>query len=217
MKDRALFLGVAVAVPLLTASAAGADRLEATVAVRPTGAVARLPEAGATDAAQPAGGGVTGGLSWGLRNWLDVGAELAALTFAPARYTGATESLSGTPGMGDVERTTRLAQLRLGATLRLGVAWVPTVYVGVGGGARLRTTAAFTPMGANGSLTPDDGAAATTFDVVTTARVGLDHRLGARWTIGVAVGATHCFGVGAPDINVFEGTASVSYTWYPLW
>jgi hypothetical protein len=113
-----------------------ADRYEASASVRPEGALARVDEAGARAPVMVAGGGLSAGLSWGVRNWLDVGGELAALALAEARYEGATADVSGTPQMGELSRMTRLAQLRGTATLRLGVGWVPMVRVVAGAGVR---------------------------------------------------------------------------------
>lgn len=199
-------------------STAAADRYEATVSVRPVGGVARVDDVGAPEPATVAAAGLTGGLAWGLRNWLDVGAEVLALGMPAARYDGATLPVSNNPQMGTLERTTRLAQLRLGATLRLGVAWVPTLHLGVGAGARQRSAARLTvDAGGGTTLQPDDEPGGLAFDVVAVARAGLDHRVNRRWTLGVAGGITQCVGLGAPNLQILEATVNVAYSWYPLW
>lgn len=71
-------IAAGVALLLCLAPAARADRYEATLAVRPTGGYARIAETGADAAALVRSAGIAGGLSWGVRNWLDVGGELAA-------------------------------------------------------------------------------------------------------------------------------------------
>jgi hypothetical protein len=50
-----------------------------------------------------------------------VGAELGVAGFTQATYDAAKVTIMGVPTSGRVTRTTRLAQLHAGATLRLGV------------------------------------------------------------------------------------------------
>ncbi|MEJ7597353.1 MAG: hypothetical protein WKG01_05540 [Kofleriaceae bacterium] len=157
-------------------------------------------------------------MAWGLRNWLDVDLELAATTMAEARYPDAMVRVSDNLVAGELRRTTRIAQLRAGATMRLGVGWVPTVHVGLGAGARARTAATLRVTSGGGiDLAPDDAPAELTLDVVALIRVGLDHRITRRWTVGLAAGATQSFGSGAPDVQVLDAAVSFAYSWYPLW
>jgi hypothetical protein len=214
---------VAVVVAGLASSAgARADRYEVTVVVRPAGAVGRVAEpvgvagTGAPVVASVYGGGLAAGLSYGLRDWLDLGAELEAAGFTRATYDAASVLIENNPFMGRVERTTRAAQLRFGATLRLGVAWVPTVHLGLGLGARQRTAATLRFDDQRVLLlTPDDMGASMSVDLVTAVRVGLEHRLDRRWTVGVAAGAGHALGLGAPSLDIFSMNLSLAYTWYP--
>lgn len=97
------------------------------------------------------------GVSWGARNWLDVGGKLTVLSLAEARYEGATVDLSGYSQMGELSRTTRLAQLRGAATLRLGVGWGPMVRVVAGAGVRQRS-AAHLEMGSSIVVSDGEGA-----------------------------------------------------------
>ncbi|HEY4242191.1 MAG TPA: hypothetical protein VGM88_20380 [Kofleriaceae bacterium] len=208
-----------LAIALLGLAAGGdarADRYEAVASAQPIVAASALPEAGAAST-MTVGGGLAVGFAWGIRNWLDVGGQLSGIAFVPAHYRGATEQIEGTPYMGPMTRTTRLTMAQVGGTVRLGIAWVPTIYVGLGAGTRLRTTGAFSPETAGGTFRADGAGAATTLDVSGTLRVGLDRRLGARWSVGVTAGATHYLGRGAPDLNVFDGQLAVAYRWYPLW
>lgn len=195
--------------------AARADRYEATLTLRPTGVLARVDDAGAQAPVTVAGGGLTTGLTWGVRNWLDVGGELTALALAPARYADAMADVFGNPQMGELSRTTRLAHLRGVATLRFGVGWVPTVQASLGVGGRQRTGARLAT--AAGVVIPDGEEATLGVDVVTGLRVGLAHRLTRRWALGVSGGATAYFGLGAPDLQAFDATVALDYTWYPLW
>ena len=210
--------GAVVAIALAVGGAsARADRYETTITVRPTAVVARVGEVGVDQPAQTRGGGASGGLSVGVRNWLDLGGEVAVTALAPSRYASAVVPVGGNPQQGELTRTSRMAQLRAVATLRFGVGWVPTIQLGLGAGARQRTAArleAMTPQGTS-TFTPDDGGAAIAFDLVAAARVGLDYRITRRWTIGVSIGGTECLGLGAPDLQLADATLAVAYTWYP--
>lgn len=198
---------------------AHADRYEATIALRPTAQLARIAERSTRERAVVSGGGLTGGLTLGLRNWLDVGGELAVSSFGEAAYAAATLPVSANPRTGDLARRTQTAQLRGLATLRLGVGWIPTIQLGAGLGvrrrsdARLRTSAG--PMEL--VLVPDGEGAGVALDLVAALRLGLDRRLTPHWTIGVSVGGAHCFGIGTPDLQSADALLSMSYSWYPLW
>jgi hypothetical protein len=223
-----------VVTALASAAVARADRYEATLVVRPTGSFGRVAEAvgdrpgsaGPRSTARQtvvdsvSGGGLDVGLSYGLRNWLDVGGELGAAGFTRATYDPASVTIGGEPATGHVERTTRAVQLRAGATLRLGVAWVPVVYLGLGVGTRRRTAATIPVQDHQGQpvdLTPDHLTAGFTLDLVTAVRVGLEHRIDRRWTVGVDASASHTMGLGAATLDTLSGSVSLGYTWYALW
>jgi hypothetical protein len=202
---------------------AAADRYEATVSVRPVGGVGRFTEdvtggaGGAT--ASTYGGGAELGLSYGVQNWLDLEAEFAGAGFTQATYNGAMVTIMGIPATGRVTRTTRVAQLRVGATFRLGLAWVPTVYVGAGPSARIPTagTLRIDGRGDTLDLTPDGMAAALQFDACVVARLGFEHRIDRRWSVGVVVDASHTLGLGGSPVDLVSAGISLAYTWYPLW
>jgi hypothetical protein len=211
-----------VALVSLGGGQARADRYEATLVVRPTGTLGRVAEdvggsAGSPVVASVYGGGLDVGLSYGLRNWLDVGLELGGAGFAQATYDPATVMISNRRHTGQIERTTRDAQLRAGATLRLGVAWVPTFYVGVGVGGRQKTAATMArdDQGTAVGLTPDDMTAGMSFDVVAATRIGFERRLDARWTVGLSAGASHSIGLGAPSLDTLSAGVSIACSWYP--
>ncbi len=202
------------------AAPARADRHEATIALRPSGQVARIADRGTDERVIVPGAGFAGGVSWGVRNWLDVGGELAAGSFGEATYELATLPVGTNPRSGRLSRRTRTAQLRALATVRLGVGWVPTIQLAVGAGARQRSAAELRGQVSQMELLldPDGEDREVTVDLVTGVRLGLDHRLTRNWTIGASVGAAHCFGFGAPDLQLADATISVAYTWYPvLW
>ena len=203
---------------------ARADRYEATLVVRPTGTIGRVAEDvggnGSAVVASAYGGGLDVGLSYGLRNWLDFGVELGAAGFARATYDPATVMISSRPHTGQIERTTREAQLRAGATLRLGVAWIPVFYVGVGVGVRPQSAATMErdDQGTAVGLTPDDMSAGMSFDIVAATRIGFEHRFDSRWTAGLSLGASHAIGLGAPSLDILSAGVSVACSWYPnLW
>lgn len=213
----ALRTALVLAAAITAAAPAHADRYEATIAVRPAGVLASVDDAGVAEPVMVGGGGAAGGLSWGVRNWIDLGGEVAVLGLREARYDDATLPVAGNDMPGELARTTRLAQLRATATFRFGVGWVPTVQLALGAGGRVRSAARFRVPSATAPVTPDGQDAELAFDAVAAVRLGLDHRLTRRWTIGVSAGATHCLGLGAPDIQVFDASLAVAYTWYPLW
>jgi hypothetical protein len=222
---RCLARVVLLAGPLISlrADEARADRYEATLVVRPTGTLGRVAEDvgsdGSSMVASVYGGGLDVGLSYGLRNWLDLGGELGAAGFTRATYDPAAVGIMGSALTGRVERTTRAAQLRAGATLRLGVAWVPVLYVGLGVGGRQRTdgTVVRDDRGVlpNG-IAADGMPAGFSLDLVMAARAGLEHRLDRRWTAGVDMSASHAIGIGSPPLDVVSIGVSLSYTWYPV-
>jgi hypothetical protein len=218
MRSLPIALGAAALAAAL-APPARADRHEASIAVRPTGQLAWIAERGADAAAMVPGAGLTGGLHVGVRNWLDLGGELAAGAFGGATYASATLPIDGNPRTGVLSRHTRTLQLRGVATLRLGVGWVPTIQLAAGAGARQRSAAQLRTRssGAELVLVPDGEDAKLALDLVAALRVGLDRRLTRRWTIGASVGAARCLGVGTPDIQLADATLSISYNWYHLW
>jgi hypothetical protein len=205
-------------VSLVTASTAVADRYEATISLRPFGELARVGEDGAPSAATTPGGGISGGLSYGVRNWLDIGGEVLATGLVQSSYSGAMVTIAGTPRTGDVARTTRLLGVRGGATLRLGVGWVSTIYLGFGVGGRQRTQALLVRVGDEAvDLKPDGGDAKVFADLLATVRLGFERRVNRRWSIGIGGSATHCVAIGAPALDLVEAGISLAYTWYPLW
>jgi hypothetical protein len=198
---------------------ARADQYEATLSLHSTAQVAEVSDRGTAERARVRGAGFAGDLRLGIRNWLDVGAELAVGAFGEASYAAATLPVGDNPRTGVLSRRTRTAQLRGLATLRLGVGWIPTLQLAVGAGARQRSTAELQSRGSSMALVldPDGEDAEVTLDLVAGLRLGLDHRLNRSWTIGASVGAARCFGIGTPDLQLASATISVAYTWYPAY
>lgn len=209
----------AFAFALAWPGAAYADRHEVTLAIRPTWGSARIREAGTDQPAEVRSLGVAASASLGVRDRLDVGAELVAGYFDEASYEMAILPVRATPLSGPLKRTSRTAQLRGLATLRLGVGWVPFVQLALGLGARHRTTAQLCAPTARGHrwLIPDGQDEEVSLDVVTGLRAGLERRLTVHWTAGVSGAVAHAFGVFRPDFQTADVTLSLSYSWYPQW
>ncbi|MBX3156797.1 MAG: hypothetical protein KF773_12395 [Deltaproteobacteria bacterium] len=205
-----------IAVALESARFARADRYEATIVVRSAGTLARVADDGTPESALVQGGGLVTGLSYGVLNWLDIGGEVAVHVTTHATYDTATLQVLGGMQTGELSRTTQLAHVRAGATLRLGVRWVPTLYIGIGAGGRHRSAAQLRTE--RGVFAPDGQDSAITPDVLGTLRLGLDRRLTRRWSLGICAGATAYYGVtGTPGVQLLEANMSFAYTWYPNW
>lgn len=213
----------AASITCLLGRPAIADRYEATIVVRPSATVGRIVEdVGGNDqsavTASVYGGGLDIGVSYGARNWLDVGVEVGGAGFGEASYDAATVMVSGSARTGRLERTSRAAHLRVGATLRGGVAWVPVLYMGIGVAGQQQTAATLMPseQGIGDALAPDDMEEGISFDGVVAVRGGLEHRLNRHWTLGAHASVSHSLGIGAPPLDTFSTGISVACTWYPL-
>jgi hypothetical protein len=209
--------------PSTRARDARADRYEAAFTMRPIGAVGRIAQrargVGDGDAfVSRNGGGGEVSFSYGVRNWLDVEGEVAGAGFAQAIYDPVTVLVAGSTVTGRLARTTRLVQLRAGATLRFGVGWVPTVHLGVGVGGRVLTAGMLhdEERAHTYDVTPDGMSGGVAIDVVACARIGLEHRLDRRWSVGLSAEASYAAGFGTPPLEVVAAGAAFSYTWYPL-
>jgi len=197
---------------------AHADRHEATLAVRPTRGTARLCEAGTDERVDVRSRGFAASASFGVRDWLDLGGELVCGWFDLASYQMATLPISYNLMSGPLKRRSDTAQLRGTATFRYGVAWVPFLQLGLGLGARYRTTALLYGPTTQGDrwLIPDGQREEVSLDLVTAARAGLERRITVHWTAGISAAVSHSFGVFTPDLQTSDVTISLSYSWYPL-
>jgi hypothetical protein len=211
-------LGAALATGV-GAPAAVADRYEATLTLRPTSGRAHVPEDGTAERPRVSAKGVTGALTWGVRNWLAAGGELAVTSLDKASYTMVTLPIAGNPFSGPMSRERRVAQLRGVAVLRAGVAWVPSLQLGLGLGARYLSDAAMLVPTAQGErwLIPDDHGEQITIDLVGSVRVAFEHRFDRSWAIGVGAGGSAAIGITTPHLRIAEVTAFVSRSWYPHW
>jgi hypothetical protein len=211
-------LAACTALVLASTPPARADRDELTIALRPTSGQARIWEAGTEERVQVRNRGFAGGVSLGVRDWLDLGGEIVAGYFDEASYQMATLPVGVNPLSGPLKRTSRIAQLRGVATLRAGVGWVPFLQLALGAGARHRTTALLYGPTTQGLrwLIPDGQEEEISIDLVAGARAGIERRLTVHWTAGVSAAVSHSVGVFRPDLQTADLTIALSYTWYPL-
>lgn len=210
-------LGVIVG-GVLSSRSARADRFEATIAVRPVRGSAELWETGTDERVKVDGRGIAASMSYGVRDWLDLGGEIVASNFDEAAYQWATVPISGDPLSGPLKRTTNIRQLRATATLHYGVFWVPYVQASLGLGARFRSAAVmYVPTEVDERWLITDQHREVSLDVVTGIRAGLERRLTIHWTAGISAAKTYSFGVFRPDLRTAEWMLSLSYSWYPLW
>lgn len=207
-----------LAVPALAGALVGglpsarADRYEASLHVQPAAGIARVGAPGTDERARVTSVGVSVRFTYGLRHWLAVEAEAGGAVLGEARFTEVPVTISGgATTIADIDRRTSTGRLTLGATLRLGVAWIPTVSAGLG--AQLRVDGAGTIAGSG--LVPDGFAGGTRADAVAFTRIGLDRRLGRRWVVGASAGASRAFA--APAIDTLDVALHASAYWYPLW
>lgn len=196
-------LALVAAVP-----SAAADRYEASIALRPHGGTAWVSEDGAAAARVP-GVGCAVRATYGVRDWLALEAELGGVALGQARYEDVMVSIDGAPAQPQtITRTTHTTRLAVGVNARLGVAWVPTVGIGVGAQPTFRGDALIEGAG----LVPDERASAVEIRPLVFARVGLDRRLSARWVVGVDVRAAHDGSIGTLDVGI-----ALARYWYPSW
>jgi hypothetical protein len=154
-----------------------ADRYEAQLGAHAIGGMARVAEKAAPDADTVPAAGVGARLSYGLRNWLAIEGDVSVANLGEAEYRDMAVSIAGGPPRpGDLTRTTRTARFVAGALLRGGVAWVPTAYLGAGVQGRWQGAAVFSTTG----TAPDGYGDELAVDLVATARIGLERRLGRR-------------------------------------
>ena len=103
-----------------------------------------------------------------------------------------------------------------GVTLRLGVRWIPTVRLAAGAQVVRRGSPVVMVDGV--TFTGEDTAPASlSVNLVGTATVGLDYRVGRRMIVGASVGTT----VSVPGLGDAwrEATLTllVARYWYPRW
>jgi|JI10StandDraft_1071094.scaffolds.fasta_scaffold01696_10 hypothetical protein len=200
-------LAVATAAP----ARARADRYEASIAGELHAGVARVGEAGAPTTASVPALGVAGRLTHAWHNRLAWDVQLGAALTQPATFTDVVTTVGGRPEMGTVTRRAITTAAQLGAELRLGARFIPTVRLGLGPQLRYRT-------GSDLGALPDVLPAATSIDALVSVAVGFDLRIGRRLVIGAALQLDHAQPLGdAPAHDVIGVTVRVSDFFYPRW
>lgn len=205
----------AAAVAVLAAPRpAAADAYEASIHLEAMAGVARLSDPLAPDqtAVAPVGG-AGARFTWATRDWLAWEVEAYGLASGKVNARGV---MAADGRSHDFARGATAVGADAGATLRLGVRFIPTVSVAIGPQLRLYPSAPFTAGGAGGPAVGRT-TGVTTFDVAARASLGFDYRLGAHWVVGVRASARRALGIGDGAWTAFEGTAFLSYYWYPRW
>lgn len=149
-----------------------------------------------------------------LGNHLQYDAALALLATGGAAFPDGHFTPIGRPPVdGPYTLTTQAVRLDVGATLRLGVAWIPTVRLAAGVQARRRGPPQV--MSITGEVIP--GGAEYTADLIASAALGLDHRPHRRIVVGAAIGGTAALGrsLGDHGFRTLELSVHASYYWYP--
>jgi hypothetical protein len=212
MTARVVF-GSIVGATLLLASrpiSVHADADEASLDVEAVGGVARVEDDLAKKTASGPLVGLGGRFTFARSNLLQWEGRVAVAT-ASATYPGLMNiDIGGVPRSGDLIRRTTLARLELGATLRFGVRFVPTLHLGIGAQARMRGTGELDGVAV-------DGGGGTGVDLIGAGAVGFDYRFGPRTIAGVSLGATIAVPLGGTAYQAIEGGVHFAQYWYPRW
>lgn len=212
--SRRWLLLVAFAILSSTPALGRADRYEAQLSVRPLVGMAQLREEGVASDERTPVGGLSLGLSYGLSNRLDVGAELVTLTTGAQTFPDTAVMIGGgNRTEGSLTRRAGTALLLIGPTWRFGVGWVPVISLGVGPGVRYRSAGTFLEL----NVTPPEKAQTVALDLGATARFGLERRMTRRVTLGGYISALAAWSPSAPLLPVATVSVGISYVNYPLW
>ena len=211
---RAILLLALVAPTVASATVARADRYEATMSGAASAGLARVgqvSDGGDLTATAPAfGASLRIAHAWRDRLAWDV--QLGATLTQPATFDNVMMTVDGRPEQGAVTRRAVTAAFQLGAELRLGARWIPTVRLGLGPQVRHRSSS---DLGILADVIP----AETSLDAVASLGVGVDVRLGPHLLVGVALQLDHTQGVMSDGaLDVIGLTVRVSRAWYPrIW
>jgi hypothetical protein len=189
-----------------------ADRAEVQWSARPVAGVAQLREEGATGHERGVLGGGALGVSYGLSNRLDLGAELLVMAAEKTTFADTTVVIGGGGFLrGALTRRTGSALLLMGPTWRFGVAWVPTVALAAGAGMRYRTQGTMPDLG----LAPDDRRVSVALDLAVSAKLGFEHRMSPNLTVGLYGAGLAAWSPSAPPLPALTFSAGLSYVYYP--
>ncbi len=181
------------------------------------GGLAVAADADATDTGSAPLGGLAVRASYATRNAFQYDVSLSLLATGGAAYPSTTFMPPGRPGVtGPYTVAQQLTRLDGGITMRLGVAWIPTVRVALG--AQGRRQAGPVVESAGGEVMGEESlgrGGSLGFDLVGSGTVGLDHRINRRIIVGAAAGASMAVPLGGDAFRTFEVTAHAAYYWYP--
>lgn len=191
---------------------AAADAYETSVGVQPAAGSATVADAADPDSAT--GVGAAGGslrFTWATRDHLAWEVEAYGMMTGTIDHTGA--EVGGSTR--DFERRIVAGGLDAGATLRLGVRFIPTATLAVGPQLRFHPEApGFHPTT---GLPVGPVESQLVFDLTARASVGFDLRLGPRWVIGTRASVRQALGLGDGSWRSFEGMLHLSTYWYSGW
>ena len=208
-------MGLALALVAGAAGSAAGDRREASVHAHVIGGAFAVRDEAAADTALGPAFGAAVRASRATHNIFQYDASFAVIAgrvhFGAGRF-----AVSGQPPRtGPFTIAQVIARVDGGATLRLGVAWIPTVRVAVGLQARRRGS----PVAILGGVEVGGAAlgrrADYHVDAVASIAAGLDHRLNRRLVVGASAGASHAVPLGGPAFDSLELTVHAAYYWYP--
>lgn len=232
---RAAMIAVVV-VRVIGLGLAHADRREASVHAHAIGGIATLgdPAAGGVRARTPLAG-LAARASYATHNHFQYDATLAVLATTGARFPSGTFTPAGRPPVvGPFTVASQLARVDAGVTLRLGVAWIPTVRVA--GGLAVRRhgapAVAISDPGGGGVVSGPEATGrrgALAADLSAGVALGVDHRIDRRFIVGAAVGGVASRSIWAASssssdgangaaggaLRSFEATVHAAYYWYP--
>lgn len=204
----------------LVASAPGqarADRREASLHAQLIGGVGITTDRASAESGSAPLGGVSGRASYATSNWFQYDLAMSFLATGGAAFSSGTFMPAGRPPVsGPFTVPTQLTRLDGGVTLRMGVAWIPTLRVALGAQARRRGAPTVTTGGLEVTGEDQTGRGSELgLDLVGLGAVGLDHRLSRRLIVGGALGLSLALPLDGESFRTFEATVHASYYWYP--
>lgn len=193
---------------LAAPATAAADADETSVHLELGGGLATVgdPAGGTTETTPTAGGAARFTLA--RVDWLAYEVTGYGLATGTARHTDLMfEGLDA-----EIERRVTALGVEGGASLRLGVRWIPIVAVAIGPQVRLYPRVPALEPETAAVLGSYDGE--SVLDLAARVSVGIDHRLSARWVAGVRLDARQTLGLGDGALTSVGATVHVAYYWY---
>jgi hypothetical protein len=204
---------LALAAVTLLARWAHADQYEAQWSVRPLAGLAEVRQDGAAQSQRARIAGAALGVSYGVSDRLDLGLELWTLAAATTTFADTTLTVDrGNIVTGAFTRRSGSSLLLLGPTWRLGVAWVPVLTLAAGAGVRYRGDGGFRQL----EVFPAAADRSVALDLAAMARIGLEHRVHRRITLGAYGAALASWGPSLPRFAHASVSIGISYVYYPL-